>query len=62
VALPDFEAFYAETGGIEMEDGEESEAGWYYWPCLPGCMPDSDPIGPFATEQEAIDDIRQFND
>lgn len=23
---------------------------------FPGCMPDGDPSGPFATEQEAIDD------
>ena len=28
--------------------------GWYYWYCFPGCMPDSDPIGPFATEAEAL--------
>lgn len=23
---------------------------WYWWSCFPGCLPDSDPIGPFATE------------
>lgn len=28
--------------------------GFYYWFCLPGCLPDSDPIGPFKTEDEAI--------
>jgi hypothetical protein len=28
--------------------------GWYYWYCFPGCMPDSGPIGPFATEAEAL--------
>lgn len=28
--------------------------GWYYWFCFPGCLPDSDPIGPFETEDEAI--------
>ena len=33
--------------------------GWYYWTCFPGCLPDSDPIGPFDSEQEAIDDARQ---
>jgi hypothetical protein len=27
--------------------------GWYYWFCFPGCMPDSDPIGPFATADDA---------
>lgn len=33
-------------------------SGWYYWYCLPGCMPDSDPIGPFATHAEALADAR----
>jgi hypothetical protein len=27
--------------------------GWYYWYCLPGCLPDSDPIGPFESWEEA---------
>lgn len=30
--------------------------GWYWWACWPGCLPDSDPSGPFATEAEAIAD------
>ena len=29
------------------------EGGWFYWFCLPGCMPDSEPFGPFATAEEA---------
>lgn len=28
--------------------------GVYYWHCFPGCLPDSDPIGPFENEEEAI--------
>lgn len=31
-------------------------AGWYWWPCLPGCLPDGEENGPFATRQEALDD------
>ena len=27
--------------------------GWFYWYCLPGCMPDSEPHGPFDTAEEA---------
>jgi hypothetical protein len=27
--------------------------GWFYWYCLPGCMPDSEPFGPFASADEA---------
>lgn len=32
--------------------------GWYYWFCLPGCLPDGEPIGPFGTEAEALEDAR----
>lgn len=27
--------------------------GWFYWYCFPGCLPDSEAIGPFASYQEA---------
>lgn len=27
--------------------------GWYWQTCLPGCLPDSDPQGPYASEAEA---------
>jgi len=33
-----------------------TEAGWYWWACEPGCLPDGPAIGPFKTEQEAMDD------
>lgn len=33
--------------------------GWYWWACFQGCLPDGDPIGPFETEQEAIDDAQE---
>lgn len=33
--------------------------GWYWWACFPGCLPDGDPQGPFATEQEAIDNAQE---
>lgn len=32
--------------------------GWYYWSCFPGCLPDSDPVGPFDTEDAAITAMR----
>jgi hypothetical protein len=35
------------------------EGGWFYWYCLPGCMPDSEPIGPYKTEAEAVADMRE---
>lgn len=37
---------------------EAFEAGWYWRTCFPGCMPDSDPFGPFATKDEAIEDAQ----
>ena len=49
-ALPDIEVFYAEVGELAIEDclqDEPNEAGWY-------CLPDSDPIGPFATAAKAL--------
>lgn len=43
-------------GGISDANGEQKRA-WFYWSCFPGCLPDSDPIGPFATEAECIADF-----
>lgn len=33
--------------------------GWFYWYCLPGCLPDSEPTGPFASADEALDAARK---
>lgn len=40
------------------DDGESMPTGFYWWPCFPGCLPDTDglPYGPFGTEDEAIAD------
>lgn len=65
-----FETFYADDlechgcGDCESsnpahrseEPGHVLPAGWYWWACFPGCMPDGDPSGPFETEEEAIED------
>jgi hypothetical protein len=29
------------------------KGGWFYQYCFPGCLPDSDPVGPFASPQLA---------
>jgi hypothetical protein len=34
-------------------ENEGIEGGWFYWYCFPGCMPDSEPMGPYKTAQEA---------
>ena len=59
-ALPDVEVFYASKGELELDicdpEGYDSPAGFYWWSCFPGCLPDGDPVGPFDTEQDAISD------
>lgn len=63
-ALPDVEIFYHAYDGSErtvwiLEGTDEPmPAGWYWQTCFPGCLPDGDPIGPFATEAEALADAQ----
>lgn len=62
-ALPDVEVFYhdgtSEPGDCWTDgDGEPFPAGWYWWSCFPGCLPDGDPIGPYDTEQAALEDAQ----
>lgn len=33
--------------------------GWYWWACFPGCLPDSDPYGPYDTEEQALEAAQQ---
>jgi len=57
-ALPDVEVFYR-TDAACKADGWEDGGGWYYWFCFPGCLPDSEPIGPFRTEKRAVMDMHE---
>ena len=65
-ALPDVEVFAVSQMEVNynlqnLDHADEytiTESGWYYWFCFPGCMPDSEAIGPFATEQEAKADAQ----
>jgi hypothetical protein len=68
-ALPDVEVFGVSQMEVNynlanLDHADEytiTEPGWYWWSCLPGCLPDSDPYGPFATEAEAIADAQEGN-
>lgn len=31
---------------------------WFYWFCIPGCLPEGDEVGPFDTEEEALEHAR----
>jgi hypothetical protein len=33
---------------------------WWFWFCLPGCLPDSSVYGPYTTEEEAIEEAREL--
>ena len=57
-ALPDVEIFYRTydewlSDGWNHYDDNSYTDGWYWWSCFPGCVPDSDPFGPFDTEAAA---------
>ena len=71
--LPDLEVFHHNgrwapgewsapdifTDSDSTDPGHAAPAGWYWWACLPGCLPDSEPSGPFTTESEALADARE---
>lgn len=59
-ALPNIEVFYMhESIWFGMEgDFHYDDSGWYYWYCLPGCLPDSDPVGPFDSYEAALEDAQ----
>lgn len=46
----------SEPDDTEREQAANTLAGWYWWSCCPGCLPDGEASGPFETELEAIQD------
>lgn len=63
-ALPDIEIFYDDADIVNGQarnfdsEGNPVEPGWYWWSCFPGCLPDGDPVGPFASYEEALADAQ----
>ena len=45
------------SGEVAIKDTKRT--GWFFWFCLPGCMPDSDPYGPFDSEDAALEQARE---
>ena len=68
-ALPNIEVFGVSQMEVNynlanLDHADEytiTESGWYWWSCFPGCLPDGDPNGPFATQAEAIADAQEGN-
>lgn len=42
-----------------MIEEEGINGGWFYWYCFPGCMPDSEAVGPFDSKDAALQDARE---
>lgn len=52
--IEDFKARHPDSEYDQIE-----EVGWYYWPCLPGCLPDGEAEGPFETYDKAVNAIKE---
>lgn len=37
---------------------ELNRIGFFWWLCHPGCLPDSEPMGPFDSVEKALEDAR----
>ena len=58
-AQPDLEVFHLNNTGPYFDPLQWNLGnGWYYAFGFPGCLWDSDPVGPFDTEAEALADAR----
>ncbi len=40
-------------------DQLDEGTGYFYWACSAGCLPDSEPVGPFASHAEALAAARE---
>lgn len=63
-----FEIFFNDASlpyGLRYEEGENwgepMPSGWYWWARFPGCLPDSEPNGPFATSRQALEDADEWH-
>ena len=59
-ALPDVEVFELSHAEAEELAQEELDPGtyWAWWSCFPGCLPDGEACGPFASREAAEADAR----
>jgi hypothetical protein len=53
-----FGVFWIGEDEQEDEKGEALPSGFYWWACFPGCLPDSNHHGPFASAKEAYEDAQ----
>ena len=64
-AYGSFEVFWHDGGYIETCDDPgvdiETRKGWYWQAGFPGCMPDGDANGPFASSRAAHKDADEWS-
>ena len=46
----------AEARANRFDGADCASAGWYYWQCFPGCLPEGDAMGPFPSALAALRD------
>jgi hypothetical protein len=47
--------------GVDSYPYEPMSAGWYWWSCFPGCLPDGEATGPFAYSRQALENADEWN-
>lgn len=55
-----FEVFWL-TEYAHVLPSVDMSPGWYWWACFPGCLPDGEPSGPFATSRAALEDADEWH-
>jgi hypothetical protein len=60
-----FEVFWMDKPSYPDEEteeaGEQLDAGWYWAAGSPGCLWDSEPVGPFASSMQAHKDADEWS-
>jgi hypothetical protein len=61
-SLPNVEILHVTEGELsDPETGDPLPGGWFFAFGFPGCLWDSDPFGPYETEEEAIAAAREVS-
>lgn len=61
-----FEIFFVdeymcEEWNVDIEDEDDQyQPGYYFQFCFPGCMPDSDPFGPYQNEEICLKGAKEY--
>lgn len=59
-ALPDVQILHSSDMPETFLSQDGGEPGFYFWFCFPGCLPDSDPFGPFDSAEAALHAAREM--